>query len=135
MRTMDGSGWTLVVAVTALSAVVIACSGQTPATPDPKAEYVPQDLYPPAASRVKSPGRTTYFVDPTRGDDANPGLSRDRAWRTFRPVNARIFAPGDRLEIVAAGEFKETLMPMGAGTAEAPVEIRFAPGRYDFFPS
>jgi hypothetical protein len=24
---------------------------------------------------------------------------------------------------------------MGAGTAEAPVEIRCAPGRYDFFPA
>lgn len=74
-------------------------------------------------------------MDPTKGDDARSGLARDQAWRSFHPINARLLAPGDRVEIVAPGSFNETLMPMGSGTAEAPVEIRFAPGRYDFFPA
>ena len=114
---------------------VITYAGSPPVMVDPKARFVPDDLYPPAAKRTKSPGQTTYFVDPAHGDDAHSGLTRDQAWRTFRPVNMRLFAPGDRVEIIAPGTFKETLMPIGAGTAEAPVEIRFAPGRYDFFPT
>jgi len=103
--------------------------------PGQKAEFAPRDLYPPVTARARSPGKTAYFVDPTHGDDARSGLSRDQAWRTFRAVNARRFAPGDAVEIIAPGRFNETLMPMGAGTAEAPVTIRFAPGRYDFFPA
>jgi hypothetical protein len=102
---------------------------------DPKAEFAPDDLYPPAAKRLKSPGKTRYFVDPAKGDDNRSGRSRAQAWRTFRPVNARFLAPGDSVEITAPGSFQETLMPMGIGTAKAPVEIRFAPGRYDFSPT
>ena len=131
---MCKSRWKFAWALTAWSLAIIAGSGQTPAVLDPTAEFVPEDLYPPAAKRVKSPGQMTYFVDPVKGDDARSGLSRAKAWRTFRPVNARLFAPGDRLEI-RPGVFQETLMPMGVGTAKAPVGIRFAPGRYDFFPA
>jgi hypothetical protein len=119
--------------------LAIALIGNLAAAPpnahDPKAEFAPDDLYPPAATRLKSPGKTRYFVDPTKGDDTRSGHSRAQAWRTFRPVNARFLAPGDSVEITAPGSFQETIMPMGIGTAKAPVEIHFAPGRYDFFPS
>lgn len=98
-------------------------------------DFAPEDLYPPANKRSRSPGETTYFVDPAKGDDAHSGLSRAQAWRTFRPVNARSFAPGDEVDILSGGSFYETFMPMGAGMTEAPVRIRFAPGRYDFFPA
>ena len=91
--------------------------------------------YPPAGDRVKSPGKTAYFVDPVDGDDARSGLARDQAWRTFRPVNARVFAPGDAIEVLRGGSFLETLMPTGAGTEESPVSIHFSSGRYDFFPA
>ena len=90
--------------------------------------------YPPVTLRTASPGHTTYYVDPATGDDSNPGLTADHAWRSFKQVNARIFAPGDRL-IISPGSFQETLMPLGAGTSTDPVEIYFGPGRYDFFPT
>ena len=63
------------------------------------------------------------------------GITVGQAWRTFIPINNRILAPGDHVEILASGSFLETLKPMGAGTAESPVEIHtFAKGRYDFLP-
>lgn len=91
-------------------------------------------LYPSAATRIRSEGDTAYFVDPLNGNDSNSGLSAGHPWRSFVPVNARLLGPGDSVSIVSPGTFRETLMPMGAGTRDKPVEIRFAPGAYDFYP-
>jgi hypothetical protein len=93
-----------------------------------------EPLYPAAGTRTPSRGHTTYYLDPAAGDDANSGRERKLAWRTFARVNQWRLAPGDRVEIIAPGSFDQTLMLAGAGTAEAPVEVRFAPGRYDFHP-
>jgi len=46
---------------------------------------------------------TTYFVDPVRGDDAFPGTSVRRAWKTVGPAAKRTFGPGDRL-LLAGGQ-------------------------------
>jgi hypothetical protein len=91
-------------------------------------------MYPSAGQRKRSPGNTTYHIDPTAGDDANSGLTRKLAWRSFQRVNQLRLAPGDRVEIVAPGSFDQTLALTGLGRADAPIEIRFAPGRYDFYP-
>jgi hypothetical protein len=98
------------------------------------AAEVTGNLYPPEEQRRPSPGHTTYHIDPAEGDDARSGLAPKLAWRTFRRVNQLRLAPGDRVEIIAPGAFHETLMLTGAGTAEAPVEVRFSRGRYDFHP-
>ena len=95
----------------------------------------PRETHPLGAQRFASPGNTVYYVDPAAGQDANSGLQSNQPWRTFKPVNARRFAPGDHIEILAPGSFQETLRPMGAGTLQSPVEIHFARGRYDFFPT
>lgn len=81
-----------------------------------------------------SPGSTTYYINPSNGNDDNSGLKEDRAWQTFSRVNQLLLSPGDRVEITSPGSFDQTLMLTGAGTAEDPVKIRFAPGRYDFYP-
>ena len=99
--------------------------------PAARAEFAPEDLYPPLAQRTASPGNTVYYVDPNLGNDTNSGLQTNLAWRTFKPVNNRLFAPGDRVEIIAPGTFYESLMPMGTGTSNNPVEIRFAAGDYE----
>ncbi|MEI6177835.1 MAG: hypothetical protein WCS43_13160 [Verrucomicrobiota bacterium] len=90
--------------------------------------------YPTAEKRVSSPGHTVYHIDPDKGDDTKSGLDHDHAWKTFRHINQLRLAPGDRVEIVAPGAFDQTLALAGGGTAEAPVEVRFAAGRYDFHP-
>jgi len=94
-----------------------------------------QDMYSSEECRQLSPGNTTYHIDPVDGDDSNSGLGREFAWRTFRRINHLLLSAGDRVKIVSPGSFDQTLMLMGAGTAEAPVEISFAPGRYDFYPA
>jgi len=87
-----------------------------------------------ARERAKSPGGMTYYIDPAHGRDEASGLDMEHPWRSFAPVNRLLLAPGDRVEIVSGGEFHETLAISGAGSAEAPVEVRLAPGRYDFHP-
>lgn len=89
---------------------------------------------PPAAKRKVSPGQTTYYIDPVNGRDAASGVERESAWRSFARVNELRLGPGDRVEIVAPGSFDQTLALAGSGTMAEPVEIRFAPGRYDFHP-
>lgn len=89
----------------------------------------------PADQRQASPGHTTYHIDPIKGDDANSGVARDQAWRTFQGINRLRLAAGDRVEVIAPGSFDQTLMLAGNGTKEEPVKVIFAPGRYDFHPT
>ena len=105
-----------------------------PALVDPSLDLVDERLYPALASRTASPGHTTYFIDPRRGDDAHPGTDRAAPWRSFAPLNRLRLAAGDRVEI-QPGDFRHTLMPAGAGTATEPIEIHFAAGDFDFFPA
>jgi alpha-L-rhamnosidase len=92
-------------------------------------------LYPAAEDRKPSPGQSTYYIDPVGGSDSQSGLRENRAWRSFRHVNQLLLAPGDRVKVLRAGSFDQTLMLTGAGTEEAPIEIVFAPGPYDFYPA
>jgi len=93
-----------------------------------------QTRYLPFEKRDKSPGNSTYHINPSAGDDSLSGLSANQAWKTFHPLNRLILAAGDKVEVMTPGAFDHSLDLAGAGTAEKPVEIRFAPGRYDFDP-
>lgn len=83
--------------------------------------------------RKLSPGNTSYFIDPVKGDDTQSGLTKNLAWRSFSRINQWILAPGDKVKITSPGSFDQTLMIMGGGSASSPVEVSFAPGRYDFY--
>jgi len=80
-----------------------------------------------------SPGNTTYYINPETGDDEDSGLKENRAWRTFSHINQLQLAAGDLVEITSPGSFDQTLILKGKGTADDPVEVHFAAGRYDFF--
>lgn len=82
--------------------------------------------YPPADQLVRSPGKTTYLVDPATGNDANPA---GKPWKTFGKLNSIRLAPGDRV-VISPGLQDETLKPSGEGTAEKPIVIRFLPGTH-----
>ena len=96
---------------------------------------VPAELYLSKEHRVMSPGSTTYYIDPADGKDTHSGLKKEKAWRTFGHINRLTLAAGDQVKIIAPGAFDQTLMITGSGNKKAPIEIHFAPGRYDFFPS
>jgi hypothetical protein len=81
-----------------------------------------------------SPGYTTYFINPAGGDDNNSGKTKNQAWRTFNHINQLLLSPGDRIEITSPGSTNQTLILKGEGTADNPVKVHFASGRYDFFP-
>lgn len=91
-------------------------------------------MYPSREDRTQSPGQTIYYIDPSGGSDHHSGVEQKFAWRSFSRVNHLLLAPGDRVEVMAPGSFDQTLVLSGAGTAEAPVEIVFAPGRYEIYP-
>jgi hypothetical protein len=76
-----------------------------------------------------------YYVDPANGDDSCSGAESSAAWRTFAPLNRLVLAPGDRVEILSPGPLERTLLMRGAGTETDPIEVHFAPGRYDFYPA
>jgi hypothetical protein len=78
---------------------------------------------------------TDYYIHPTGGNDAHSGLAQELAWQSFAPLNARTLAAGDRLHILAPGSFDRTLRISGTGRSDAPIEVHFAPGRYDFSPA
>jgi hypothetical protein len=88
-------------------------------------------LYPPQDKLAASPGKTTYYIDPVRGDDTRAGKTKNQAWKSIARVNALKLAPGDRV-VIEPGVHGETLKPSGAGTAAKPVVIQFLPGVHEF---
>jgi hypothetical protein len=75
-------------------------------------------------ARASTTDVRTYFVDPAKGDDANPA---GKPWKTFGKLNSVKLAPGDKV-VVFPGFQTESLKPKGGGTVEKPVVIRFLPG-------
>ena len=73
-----------------------------------------------AASGAES-GRQ-FYVSPD-GDDANPGTSPDRPWRTLARVNAADLLPGDHVHLRGSATFVEPLAPYSgtAGTSRSPI--------------
>jgi hypothetical protein len=76
---------------------------------------------------------SVYYIDPVGGDNANNG-GNSSPWKSFAPLNMVTLKPGDRVEVIRAGELCDTLSPVGAGNEQSPVVIHFAAGRYDWFP-
>jgi hypothetical protein len=81
-------------------------------------------LYLPAAA-------DTWFVNPTKGDDANSGKTTGEAWKSLEKINALELAPGDEV-VIAPGAHATSLAPSARGTGEEPVVIRFLPGMHVF---
>ena len=82
------------------------------------------ERYPESARLIASPGDTTYFIDPVKGDDSNPP---GKLWKSFRKINAMKLAPGDTV-VIAPGRQEETFKPSGEGTVQKPIRVRFLPG-------
>lgn len=91
--------------------------------------------YPAIAKRHQSPGKTTYYINPQTGHDSNTGTTSKKPWKTFKPLNSLLLTAGDKVEILAPGDFNESLVLMARGNSSAHVTINFAPGVYNFYPS
>jgi hypothetical protein len=63
----------------------------------------------------------TYFVDATRGNDANPGTSQAAAWKTLEKVNATEFRPGDRILLRSGSVWQGQLAPKSSGAGGSPI--------------
>lgn len=81
-----------------------------------------------------STGGASYYIHPELGDDSHSGGKKNKPWRTFAPINEKTLKPGDHVHILAPGRFDQSLKISGSGSKALPIEIHFAPGRYDFFP-
>jgi hypothetical protein len=69
-------------------------------------------------------GGTDYYVDATKGNDRNKGMSAGKPWKTLGKVNNTTFAPGDRI-LLKAGETwsDQQLWPKGSGAPGKPITI------------
>jgi hypothetical protein len=92
-----------------------------------------QSEYIPIKARHTSPGNQTYFIDPAKGNDQNSGKSKTKAWKTFTHINRLILSPGDGISIISSGDFHESMAVVAHGSSAKPVNIKFAPGKYNFF--
>lgn len=61
-----------------------------------------------------------FHVSPS-GNDANDGLSPERAWKTAAKVNATAFKPGDRILFARGGEWRECLKASSDGAPDQPI--------------
>ena len=99
-----------------------------------KANMVNEKNYLFKSERIISKNDITYFIDPNIGDDDNIGTDKSSPWKTFKNVNQYFLTEGNRIEILSSGKFYETLFIIGVGSKEKPIEIEFAPGKYELFP-
>lgn len=70
-------------------------------------------------------GAATFYLDAERGDDANPGTSAERAWRTLDRAGRAALGPGCRLLLAGGQTFHGTLALTkdDGGSPSAPVTI------------
>ena len=60
-----------------------------------------------------------YFVSSSEGSDSNNGLTPQTPWKSFAPVNQRIFAPGSAIFLKRGDVWDEELNLRGNGSAPA----------------
>ncbi len=72
---------------------------------------------------VSAPAGTAYYVDSRYGSDSNPGTSYQRPWKTLRPVNNRVFEPGDRIHLRAGSDWSGGLSIRGNGEPGKPILV------------
>jgi hypothetical protein len=66
---------------------------------------------------------TNYYIDNLNGNDSNPGLSVDKAWKSLAKVNAKTFLPGDSILFKSGGLWVGRLYPGGSGSSGNPIVI------------
>jgi hypothetical protein len=66
---------------------------------------------------------TAYYVDCSKGSDANSGKSASRPWGTLDKVNATIFGPGDGVLFKRGSKCSGALHPQGSGTEGKPITV------------
>lgn len=111
--------------------LLLLCIPVLPSVTQAKPASTAETAYPGASSRVQSPGHVTYFVDPAKGNDANPGTEVQSSWKSLAKINALRLAAGDTV-VIAPGKHELSLAPIGEGTAQEPIVIRFLPGVHEF---
>lgn len=62
-----------------------------------------------------------YYVDSRGGSDSNPGTSRDKPWRTLRPVQSRDFLPGEAVLFKRGSSWSGGLVIDDSGVAGNPI--------------
>jgi hypothetical protein len=87
-----------------------------------------------SAQVKRSPGKTTYYINPRKGNDANTGTSSALAWRSFKNISKYIFTKGDRIEILP-GTYNSAFVLHAVGDSLSPVTVKFTYGHYDLFPA
>ena len=61
----------------------------------------------------------TFYIDSDSGNDANDGSSPEHALKSLDAINAKTFAPGDRLLFQKpARSFSGQLKPQGSGEVD-----------------
>jgi hypothetical protein len=64
-----------------------------------------------------------YYVDCAAGNDAASGTTTATPWKTLSKVNSVKYDPGDVISIRSGSTCPGTLMPIGSGTATAPIVV------------
>jgi len=64
-----------------------------------------------------------YYVDCTKGNDANPGTSPSKPWGTLNKVNVTVFGPGDGIFFKRGSTCSGTLHPQGSGVDGKPITL------------
>ncbi|WP_245375770.1 S-layer homology domain-containing protein [Paenibacillus eucommiae] len=72
---------------------------------------------------VNSEGHSAYYVSSSTGDDANDGLSAERAWKTLNKINISTFRAGDSILLKSGDAWNEPLVLKGSGSKEYPITV------------
>jgi len=62
-----------------------------------------------------------YYVDSRHGDDANPGTSPEKPWKTLARVGRAKLQPADSVLLKRGCAWREELMPPAPGTKDKPI--------------
>lgn len=71
----------------------------------------------------QAPRSQTYYVDSSKGNDANNGLSPSSAWKSLDKANGTVFRAGDKLLFKAGTAYSGQLRPQGSGSQTQPIIV------------
>jgi hypothetical protein len=77
--------------------------------------------------RLEAPRVSTLWVDPVRGRDSSPGVSREAPLGSLGEASRRA-GPGTTIHLLP-GTYRESFAPVAGGAPDAPLVLRAAEGR------
>lgn len=66
---------------------------------------------------------TSYYINSNAGNDSDPGISKEKPWKSLANLEKDIFLPGDSILFACGSEYRGSCIFSSSGSPEKPIVI------------